>query len=157
MDFRWLIISRALHVTGIVVWIGGVFFVTMVLLPALKDLPAEQRLPTFERLERRFGCYARISILMTGITGLYLAYIMNLWRYLTGHYWPVLLMIIVWCIFALMLFVLEPFVVHKLFHHFAESNPKRAFKIATVVHWFLLSISMAAVISGMMLAHGYPF
>lgn len=157
MDFKWLIISRALHITGIVVWIGGVFFVTMVLLPALKDLPAPQRLPTFERLERRFGWYARLSILITGASGLYLAYIMDLWDYLTGHYWPVLLMMIVWGIFALMLFVLEPFVVHKLFHRFAVARPELAFKVATVVHWFLLSISMTAVITGMMLAHGYPF
>ncbi len=31
--------SRVLHVLGVVIWIGGVTFVTLVLLPAVRRLP----------------------------------------------------------------------------------------------------------------------
>lgn len=37
----WGILARAVHVLAVVVWIGGVWFVTAVLLPAMKGKPPE--------------------------------------------------------------------------------------------------------------------
>ena len=46
-------VARALHVLAIVLWIGGVAFVTAVLLPAVRrQVPAPQRLALFDRIER---------------------------------------------------------------------------------------------------------
>lgn len=158
MSFKWFIIARALHVLGVVVWIGGVFFVTFVLLPALRTFPINERLPLFERLERRFGWWARLAILIVGVSGLLLAYQFAFWQRLQeAHLWPIHLMIVVWVIFALMLFVLEPFVVHRLFHRFALAKPQRAMRVATVIHWVLSALSLTAVVAGVMLAHGWPF
>lgn len=152
------IVARALHIAGVVIWIGGVFFVTFILLPALRSFPVEQRLPLFERLERRFGWFARLAIVMVGISGVMMSNQIAFWaRWREAHLWPIHLMIVVWAIFALMLFVLEPFVVHRLFHRFAQAQPERAMKIAECLHWLLAALSFVAVITGVMLAHGWAF
>ena len=53
-------IARALHVLAVVLWIGGVAFVTTVLLPAVRNTqaPADQ-VVFFENVERRFSGQAR--------------------------------------------------------------------------------------------------
>jgi uncharacterized membrane protein len=49
-------LARALHVFGVVLWIGGVAFVTTVLLPAVRRLKAPaERVAFFEAVERRFA------------------------------------------------------------------------------------------------------
>jgi uncharacterized membrane protein len=49
-------IARALHVLSIVLWIGGVAFVTTVLIPAIRRLRApNDRLALFDAIERRFA------------------------------------------------------------------------------------------------------
>jgi uncharacterized membrane protein len=66
-------IARALHVAAVVLWIGGVGFVTTVLLPTLRRLPdpAEQA-ALFQAVERRFGAQARASVIVVGLSGLYM-------------------------------------------------------------------------------------
>lgn len=158
MSIEWYIIARALHVAGVVVWIGGVFFVTFVLLPALKSFPVNDRLPLFERLEQRFGWFARVAIIVVGVSGLMLAHLLGFWaRIGQAQMLPIHLMIVVWTIFALMLFALEPFVVHRVFHRFASAQPEKAMRVATILHWLLCSISFAAIIGGVMVAHGWAF
>ena len=62
------ILARVVHVLGVVLWIGGVAFVTTVLLPALRRTadPA-RRLALFEELEGRFAFQARIVTVLTGL------------------------------------------------------------------------------------------
>ena len=64
------ILARVVHVLGVVLWIGGVAFVTTVLLPALRRTtdPA-RRLALFEELEGRFAFQARIVTVVTGLSG----------------------------------------------------------------------------------------
>ncbi len=56
-----LTLARAVHVVAVVAWIGGVYLVTMVVLPAVRgfDQP-EDRIKTFEDIESRFGWHARV-------------------------------------------------------------------------------------------------
>lgn len=63
-------LARGLHVLGVVLWIGGVGFVTTVLLPAVARLktPAE-RVAFFEEIEGRFAWQARGTTLLVGLTG----------------------------------------------------------------------------------------
>ena len=52
--------SRVLHVRGVAIWIGGVTFVTLVLLPAVRGLPeAAGQHQLFEHADGRFACWAR--------------------------------------------------------------------------------------------------
>ena len=68
-----VIVARAPHVLGVVIWIGGVATVTMVVLPALRrrDL-GSKRLQVFEAIERRFAWHARIATVIVGLTGFYM-------------------------------------------------------------------------------------
>jgi len=74
------IIARAFHVFAIVLWIGGVAFVTTTLLPAIKNMKdVTSKLALFEQLEGRFAFQARITTLITGISGYAMLEIMNAW------------------------------------------------------------------------------
>jgi hypothetical protein len=82
-------IVRAVHVLSVVLWIGGVGFVTTVILPAVRRLKAaEDRLTFFDTLERRFAWQARITTLFTGLTGLHMVIRLELWdRFLSVNVW----------------------------------------------------------------------
>jgi hypothetical protein len=84
-------LARAIHVVAIVVWIGGVSFVTTVLLPAIRRAhPPQERLAVFLRYESAFSWQARISVAAAGISGLYLVWRFNMWaRFGQAQYWTV--------------------------------------------------------------------
>jgi uncharacterized membrane protein len=103
-------LARAFHVLAVVLWIGGVAFVTTVLLPATRNLhaPAE-RVVFFETVERRFGRQARVTTVLAGLSGFYMVVRLDLWdRFLSVEYWWMHAMVAVWLLFTLMLFVVEP-------------------------------------------------
>src|SRR5262249_56818350 len=60
-------VARALHVLSIVLWIGGVGFVTTVLLPGVRRLEApHERIGSFDAVERRVAWQARIWPVLAG-------------------------------------------------------------------------------------------
>jgi uncharacterized membrane protein len=62
--------GRIVHILGVVLWIGGVALETTVLLPAIKPLKsAEEQISTFEMIESRFAWQARVTTLLTGLSG----------------------------------------------------------------------------------------
>lgn len=148
--------ARALHVLGVVVWIGGVFFVTAVLLPALKRFPAQERLPLFSALEHRFSWIARVALLVVVVSGVFLAHMIGFWERMgESHLWPIHLMMLVSVIFSLILFVIESILGKRVLEPFARRHPEKAFARAGVIHWLLTLLSFAAVLAGVLLAHGY--
>ena len=62
-------------------------------------------------------------------------------RFQYGSFWWLHLMVAVWMLFALMVYVLEPFVIHRFFQEFALQNKDRAFAVATGLHAAALIIS----------------
>ena len=82
-----IVLARIVHVLCIVLWIGGVAFVTTVLIPAVRALPAgAQQIELFERLESRFALQARVTTVLAGGSGLYMLYAMEAWsRYLDPY------------------------------------------------------------------------
>lgn len=151
------VLARVLHVLGVVAWIGGVAFVTTVLLPALRGLDrADDRLALFERLEGRFAFQARITTLVTGISGFYMLHFLHAWaHYGDPHYAWIHLMTLVWAIFTLVLFVLEPLFLHRWFHELAQRDDPYAFRLVQRMHVVLLTISLLAVAGGVAGAHGW--
>ena len=152
-----VVLARVLHVVGVVLWIGGVAIVTMVVLPAAKRMktPAE-RVMFFEAVERGFSLQARIAILVTGLSGLYLVYELSLWqRFLHVEYWWMHAMVAIWSIFALVLFVLEPLVLHRWFIERARHAPDSTFRLVTCFHWVLLALSLVTVAGAVAGSHGY--
>ena len=67
-----LILARVLHVIGMVLWIGGVGIVTVIILPAARACPEGVRL--FELGERKFSWLARGTIIVVGLSGLYMTW-----------------------------------------------------------------------------------
>jgi hypothetical protein len=56
--------------------------------------------------------------------------------------------------FALMVFVLEPLLVHRLFHDYALREKERAFALAIWLHTVVLMVAGVAIAAGVLGAHG---
>jgi uncharacterized membrane protein len=154
-----LAIARALHVLAIVVWIGGVAMVTSVILPAVRRMAKpNERIAFFESIERRFALQARVSTLLAAVTGFYLVYRLELWdRFLDAQYWWMHAMVAVWAVFTLVLFVLEPLVLHRVFNERAQRDPEGTFRLVERLHWVLLTLSLVTTLGAVAGVHGAFF
>ena len=99
-------IGRILHILGVVFWIGGVAFVTTIILPAIKKFKsAEEAIEFFEKIEQRFSIQVKLASLITGLSGFYMISKLKVWGwFLDPSYWWMWAMVIVWLIFTLMPF-----------------------------------------------------
>ncbi len=148
--------ARALHVIGVVLWIGGVGMVTTVLLPAVRRFKtAEERVAFFETVEARFATQARWTTLLTGLTGFYMLSALHAWGRLgLPQFWWIHAMMAIWLIFTVMLFILEPLVLHRWFLQKARQNPERTFAVIQRLHWVLLALSLVTVLGAVSGVHG---
>jgi uncharacterized membrane protein len=155
-NFTYFVFARALHVIGVVLWIGGVAFVTTVLIPSLKNInDSTNKLELFEQLEGKFSFQAKLATLVTGISGFYMVEVMNAWgRYQQLQFWWMHLMTLIWFIFTLVLFVLEPLFLHQWFHEQAVKNNAKTFSQVHTIHKILLALSLLAVLGAVAGAHG---
>jgi uncharacterized membrane protein len=152
-----VVLARALHVLGVVLWIGGVAFVTLVLLPAVRrDVEPDRRINFFERIESGFARQARWVTAITGLAGFYLAYRLNLWdRFEKLSYWWMHAMVGVWGVFTLMLFVLEPLWLHRWFRERARHDPDGTLRLVERLHRLLLALSLVTVAAAAAGSHGW--
>ncbi len=152
-----LILARVLHVVGVVLWIGGVAFVTTVVIPTLRGVPAgDERLRLFETIESRFSAQAKVVTLVTGLAGFYLLQGFRAWgRYQDLSFWWLHLMTIVWVVFTLVLFVLEPMFLRQWFRAFAERDSDGAFRVLHRFHVLLLTLSLIAIAGGVAGVRGF--
>jgi len=149
-------IARVLHVLGVVFWIGGVAFVTTVLLPSVKRMkdPSE-RIAFFESIEGRFAWQSRFTTLLVGSSGFYLVYDWDLWgRFAEPSAWWLHAMVLVWLIFTGMLFVAEPLFLHRWFLKRSVRKPEHTFALIQLMHWILLTMSLITVIGAVAGSHG---
>ena len=150
-------LARAVHVLCVLHWFGGVAFVTSVVLPAVSRLPEPTlRLQMFETIEQRFAGQVRLSVPLAGASGLYLAERLDAWpRFIEPGGWYLAAMAIVWLLFMVVLFVLEPLVLHDWFARRALADPNRSFALASRLHWILLVAGTATAAGGVLGAHGF--
>ncbi len=149
-------LARLIHVVGVILWIGGVAFVTTVLLPAVGRMqsPAD-RVAFFESAESGFARQARVSTLLTGLSGLWLVHLLSAWeRFSSPAYWWMHAMVAIWVVFTLMLFVLEPLFLHRWFLERARRDPLGTFRRIQRLHWLLLSVSLLAAAGAAAGSHG---
>src|SRR5262249_43431304 len=124
-------VARALHVLSVVLWIGGVGFVTTVLLPSVRRLKApHERIGFFDAVERRFAWQARIWTVLVGLTGLFMLSRLDLWdRFRYAAYWWMHAMIAVWLLFTVVLFVVEPLFLHRWLLARAKAKSESTFRL----------------------------
>ena len=149
-------IARALHILGVVLWIGGVGFVTTVLLPTARRMknPAE-RVAFFEAIEKPFAWQARGTTLLVGLSGLYMIHVWDLWdRFLDIGYFWMHAMVAIWTVFSVMLFVAEPLFLHRWFQTRASTRPEETFRLIHQMHWILLTVSLLTVLVAALGSHG---
>ncbi|VFU09814.1 hypothetical protein [Methylocella tundrae] len=64
-------------------------------------------------------------------------------------------MVCVWLLFTLMLFVIEPFILHRHFHKWAAEAPDAAFTWLHRAHWILLVLSLVAIFGAVAESQGW--
>ena len=151
------ILARAVHVLAVVLWIGGVAFVTTVLLPAVRRaVPPERRLEEFHRIEARFAPQARLWVLAAGLSGLWMTWRADLWsRFADPRFWWMHAMVALWLAFAAMLFAVEPLVLHRRMA--ASPDPERDFRRLERLHRLALALSLLTVVGAVAGSHGWAF
>ncbi len=147
--------ARALHVLFVVHWIGGVAFVTLVALPlsrAMKD--ATRGWALFEAIERRFAAQVRFSIPLAGATGLWMAWRLDLWGlFANPAFWWMDAMVLLWALFMLIVFVVEP-LAHRRLAAMAARDPAAVLRRVFRAHLVLLAAAIVTVIAAVAGAHG---
>jgi uncharacterized membrane protein len=142
-------ILLAVHVLGVVWWVGGVAMVTATLLPIFNRLPPPERIQRIRQLEARFVNQARAAVVLAGITGFWMLGLTGgLARLRFAYGWWIDLMLLVWVLFTVMLFVAEPL---RLPARLGLVHKPRAF---LALHAVLLSIALAAIFCGVVGARG---
>jgi uncharacterized membrane protein len=152
-----VILARALHVLAVVIWIGGVAMATTVVLPAVRrdDLGAD-RLKAFKAIEHRVIWKARTAVLVVGLSGIYMIARLDLWdRFTMVSFWWMHAMVAVWLLFAFVLFIAEPLIVHRRFQQWATARPDEAFMWMHRAHWVLLTLALITIFGAMMGSHGW--
>jgi uncharacterized membrane protein len=149
--------ARVLHVLGVILWIGGVAMVTTVLIPAMSQMgSASERTGFFGRIESRFAPQARFTTLLVGLSGFYMVHLLDAWhRFTELRFWWMHAMVLVWLIFTLMLFIVEPFVLRRQINNAVEHDAGKTFARMRRMHWILLSLSLVAVAGAVAGSHGW--
>jgi uncharacterized membrane protein len=150
-------VARVVHVVGVVLWIGGVAMVTTVLLPAIRRMKSsENPVELFEKFQTKFAMQARIASLLTGASGFYMLYYLEAWEWYTDpEFWWLHATTVLWVLFTIVLFVLEPLVLHRLYKEKGATNPVKTLAIAHRLHAVLLALSLLTLAVSVAGTHGW--
>lgn len=150
-----LAIAIAVHVLGVIWWIGGLAFVTLVFLPALRHGITDDPDGLLDAIERRFGPQARIASVLVGASGAYMLWRLGAWQWLgLSTYWWLDAMMAYWGLFVLLLFVLEP---AGLLRRGVRriGDPVLAWRAMHVLHGALLLLGVVIIAAAAAASHGY--
>lgn len=151
----WPGLAVAIHVLGVVWWLGGVAFVTLAFLPALRHDATINRSALLMTIEHRFAPQARIALVLVGLSGGYLLVITGLWHVLPQMaFWWLDAMIAYWFVFILMLFVIEPLGILRRVV-FSGNNPERGWRRFHTMHVVLLAAGVIITAAAAAGSHGY--
>lgn len=146
-------IALIIHVLSIVIWIGGVAFVTMIMFPMIQRTKNSlEQVLMFQGVEHRFSKVAKVMVILAGLSGLYLVYEKYGFNFKELGF-GVWIMIFVWVFYASLLFFLEPFLFRKLFASEKQPKTEQIFFRLQVFHWFILILSFSAIAAGIWTAH----
>ncbi len=143
------VIALIIHVLAVVIWIGGVAFVTMIVFPMIQrtDNTLEQVM-MFQGVEHRFAKIAKVMVILAGLSG----FLLIREKGLSFGVW---IMIGVWAFYASLLFGLEKILFKKLFESPTgkQLDTKQIFFRLQVFHWVILALSFFAIAAGIWTAH----
>ncbi|MEJ2313257.1 MAG: hypothetical protein P8Y85_00435 [Nitrospirota bacterium] len=145
----------AIHVVLVVLWIGGVGFVTLVIFPQLLKMESSlEQVLFFHRMEGKFAKQAKAYVWLTGLTGALLLYFTGRHTLLfRAETLGISVMIVVWALYLLVL-TFEKRVFGKLFAGKEQTDSRKVFRFLTAFHWAVLGMSLLAVFVGVWQGHG---
>ena len=144
------VIVLTIHVVSVVIWIGGVSFVTLVTFPMILRMDKSlEMVLMFQGVEHRFGKIAKVMVILAGLSGLGMILLLD-----KGLSFGVWIMIFVWAFYASLLFGLEKLIFKKLFSKPEDqSDMKKVFNLLQGFHWVVLALSFLAIAAGVYAGH----
>ena len=147
-------ISVWLHIIGVSFWIGGMLFLPMVLLPAIKNHPDRRNLLMQTGLKFRFFGYIILALLLvTGISNMFLRGIDVSWKFIfESRYGHLVITKLILFLSMLTVSLIHDVQARK---RLATDEEKRKFKI--IAQWsgrILLIISLVMAFIGVVLSRG---
>jgi uncharacterized membrane protein len=130
---------------------------TTVALPAVRrgEL-GENRLRAFQAVEHRFVWQARAAVIVAGLTGFYMTWRLDLWdRFRVAEFWWMHAMVCVWLLYAFVLFVAEPLILHRYFGRWATARPQVAFAWLHRAHEVLLLLGIVTILGAVAGSQGW--
>lgn len=150
----FLTILLIIHVICVIIWIGGVAFVTMVIFPMVYRTEGSlEKALLFQGVEHRFAGMVKWLIAAVGVTGFWMLsakYGFVILREPRGF--GVLIMLFAWTLYTTVL-LFERKIFGKLFADPEKIDMNKALGMINAMHWFLLVISFSAVAGGVWFGH----
>ena len=152
-----LTIARGIHILSIVIWMGGVAFVTIVLIPTIRRSSFRgDEFYIFNVIENRFAHIARALVLLAGFSGFYMIYQLNAWnRFWEIRYFWMHAMVLVWLMFVLALFVIEPFFIRDHGRIVKDGRNFGDLRKTQALHLIILILSLITIFISVLGAHGF--
>lgn len=152
-----LTIARAIHILSIVIWMGGVAFVTLALIPAIRSAAFKsEQITIFNAVENRFAAIARIAVLLAGLSGFYMIFKLDAWdRFYQAQYFWMHAMVLVWLMFVMALFVIEPFFLKDHGRAVKKGHDIGNLRKTHIVHVLILILSLITIFVSVLGAHGF--
>jgi len=150
------VIALIIHVLSIVIWIGGVAFVTMIVFPMIQRTQNSlEQVMMFQGVEHRFSKVARWMIFLSGLTGAFMLYEKGFSFLKTPSSIHVWVMMIVWALYASLIFFLEKMIFKRLFTSPSgeQLETRQIFFRLQVFHWIVLILSLFAIVAGVWGGH----
>jgi uncharacterized membrane protein len=152
-----LTIARAIHILSIVIWMGGVAFVTIVLIPTIRRSSFKgDESDLFNIIENRFAYIAKALVLIAGLSGFYMIDQLDAWN----HFWEIRYfwmhaMVLIWLMFVLALFLIEPFFIKNHSRIVKDGRNLDALRKTQIVHSIILTLSLITIFISVLGAHGF--
>jgi len=142
------------HVIGVIIWVGGVGFVTMVIFPMMYRTEGSlEKALLFQGVEHRFAGIVRWLIVVVGVTGFWLLssrYGFGILTELRGL--GIAIMLFAWTFYTVVI-LSEKKIFSRLFAEPEKIDMDKALRMINTMHWVLLTISYSAVAGGVWFAH----
>jgi len=143
-----------IHVICVIVWIGGVTFVTTVVFPMMYRTEGSlEKALLFQGVEHRFVAMVKWLIAIVGATGLYLLYAKYGFGILLNRQGiGIVIMVAAWAFYTTVL-LSERKLFARIFADPEKIDMDKALRMINVMHWMLLAVSYSAVAAGVWFGH----
>jgi uncharacterized membrane protein len=136
---------------------GGVAFVTMVLIPAIRSSSFRgDECYIFNLIENRFAYVARALVILAGMSGFYMIHLLDAWdRFLQIRYFWMHSMLLIWLMFILALFLIEPFFIKDHGRIVKDERNFGNLRKTQILHSIILMLSLFTIFISVLGAHGF--